>query len=120
MPDTCVQDYRHQQRGLDAKLNSPLQSAEKLFLLTSPFIEPSPPRGRGQENQLSPSPQDAPWLQGTPAPTAKVFVCDQHELISRTHLSLSDWKGGPMKILVTDYAWDDLEIEKKILGMVDA
>ena len=25
-----------------------------------------------------------------------------------------------MKILVTDYAWDDLEIEKKILGMVDA
>ena len=47
MPDTCIQDYRHQQRGLDAKLNSPLQSAEKLFLLTSPFIEPSPPEGRG-------------------------------------------------------------------------
>jgi hypothetical protein len=47
MPDTCVQDYRHQQRGLDAKLNSPLQSAEKLFLLTSPFIEPSP-QGRGK------------------------------------------------------------------------
>src|ERR1019366_1396640 len=50
MPDTCVQDYRHQQRGLDAKLNSPLQSAEKLFLLTSPFIEPSP-QGRGKRIQ---------------------------------------------------------------------
>src|ERR1035441_4998049 len=49
MPDTCVQDYRHQQRGLDAKLNSPLQSAEKLFLLTSPFIEPSP-QGRGKKS----------------------------------------------------------------------
>jgi hypothetical protein len=54
MPDTCTHDYRDQQRGLDAKLNSPLQPAEKLFLLTSPFIEPSPPRGRGLSYKRTP------------------------------------------------------------------
>jgi len=41
-------------QGLDAKPNSPRQSAVEFFLLTSPFIEPSPPRGRGLKFLLAP------------------------------------------------------------------